>query len=76
MCRIDIEDNGPGIPKHLLADIFYPMITGRAEGTGLGLSIAQSIIHQHGGVLGCESRPGETHFTFFLPMEMEHAKAS
>jgi len=57
----------------LLPAVFAPMVTGRADGTGLGLSIAQSIIHLHGGVLECESRPGETRFTFYLPMESHHA---
>ena len=76
VCRVDIIDNGPGIPAAMLPAVFAPMVTGRADGTGLGLSIAQSIIHQHGGVIGCESRSGETHFTFFLPMETNHAKAS
>jgi two-component system nitrogen regulation sensor histidine kinase GlnL len=73
MCRVDIIDNGPGIPAELQPSVFAPMVTGRADGTGLGLSIAQSIIHLHGGVLECESRPGETRFTFYLPMEIHHA---
>jgi two-component system nitrogen regulation sensor histidine kinase GlnL len=76
VCRVDILDNGPGIPAAILPAIFAPMVTGRADGTGLGLSIAQSIIHRHKGVIGCESRPGKTHFTFFLPMELHDAKAS
>jgi two-component system, NtrC family, nitrogen regulation sensor histidine kinase GlnL len=73
VCRVDIVDNGPGIPAELLPAVFAPMVTGRADGTGLGLSIAQSIIHLHGGALECESRPGETRFTFYLPMESHHA---
>ena len=73
VCRVDIIDNGPGVPQNLLPAVFTPMVTGRADGTGLGLSIAQSIIHLHGGVLECESRPGETRFTFYLPMEINHA---
>ena len=72
VCRVDIIDNGPGIPAELLPSVFAPMVTGRADGTGLGLSIAQSIIHLHGGVLECESTPGETRFTFFLPMDTQH----
>lgn len=73
VCRVDIIDNGPGIPAELQSSVFAPMVTGRADGTGLGLSIAQSIIHLHGGVLECESCPGETRFTFYLPMENQHA---
>jgi two-component system nitrogen regulation sensor histidine kinase GlnL len=72
VCRVDIIDNGPGIPTELQRSVFAPMVTGRADGTGLGLSIAQSIIHLHGGVLECESCPGETRFTFYLPMETDH----
>lgn len=75
-CRVDIIDNGPGIPTELQPSVFAPMVTGRADGTGLGLSIAQSIIHLHGGVLECESSPGNTRFTFFLPMETQHASTN
>ncbi|MCH8499963.1 MAG: nitrogen regulation protein NR(II) [Marinobacter sp.] len=69
VCRIDIIDNGPGIPPELLQNIFYPMISGRANGTGLGLSITQSIIGQHQGLVECESEPGHTNFIVFLPLE-------
>lgn len=68
-CRVDIIDNGPGIPPELMHSIFYPMISGRASGTGLGLSITQSIIGQHHGLVECESRPGRTDFIIFLPLE-------
>jgi len=68
--RIDILDNGPGIPKDLLQSIFYPMISGRAEGTGLGLSITQSIFTRHNGLVECESLPGSTNFIVYLPLEL------
>jgi two-component system nitrogen regulation sensor histidine kinase GlnL len=73
VCRVDIIDNGPGIPPELLPSVFAPMVTGRADGTGLGLSIAQSIINLHGGSLECESTPGETRFTFYLPLDNQNA---
>lgn len=66
---IDIIDNGPGIPAELKEQIFYPMVTGRSEGTGLGLPIAQALINQHGGLIECQSRPGQTQFTIYLPLE-------
>lgn len=66
--KIDIIDNGPGIAPELIERIFYPMITGRAEGTGLGLSIAQSLINQHDGLIECESEPGNTVFSIYLPI--------
>ena len=66
--QVDIIDNGPGIPEDLQEQIFYPMVTGRAEGTGLGLSIAQSLINQHGGLIKVKSRPEKTVFTLYLPL--------
>lgn len=75
-CRVDIIDNGPGVPEDMLHAIFAPMVTGRADGTGLGLSIAQAIVSRHGGLLECESAPGRTQFTIHLPMECKHAQTS
>ncbi len=67
--QIDITDNGPGIPEDMLERMYFPMISGRAEGTGLGLAITQTIIGQHGGIIECDSRPGRTCFSVFLPIE-------
>ena len=69
VAKIDVIDDGPGIKPDILSQIFYPMVTGRAEGTGLGLSIAQSLINRHGGIVECSSVPGETVFSIFLPLE-------
>jgi PAS domain S-box-containing protein len=48
---LKIEDNGPGIPKHLAARIFEPFFTTKPAGvgTGLGLSIAHNIMSEHKG---------------------------
>ena len=67
--QLDIEDNGPGIAAAMLDKIFYPMVTTRAEGTGLGLPIAQYLVHSHGGLIECRSRPGSTVFSIYLPLE-------
>ncbi|ENU26914.1 MAG: ATP-binding protein [Acinetobacter sp.] len=69
--RIDIEDNGPGVPESILESVFYPLVTGRAKGTGLGLSIAQNIMHQHNGMIECQSVPGKTIFSLYLPWESD-----
>ena len=69
ICRVDIEDNGPGIPKDMVENIFYPMISGRADGSGLGLSISQSILTQHSGLIACDSEPGKTIFSLFIPFK-------
>ncbi len=74
--RVDIEDNGPGIPEELRETLFYPMVSGRANGSGLGLSIAQSIISQHQGLIECDSEPGRTLFSLLLPMELPEANSA
>jgi len=66
--RIDIEDDGPGVPAHLQDTLFYPMVSGREGGTGLGLSIARSLIDQHSGKVEFNSWPGHTEFSVFLPI--------
>ena len=69
MCRIDVADDGPGIPDDLVDSMFYPLVSGRDGGAGLGLSIAQSLVYEHGGIIECTSRPGHTTFSILLPME-------
>lgn len=71
VARVVVRDNGLGIPPELINNIFFPMITGRAEGTGLGLAITQNLISQHGGLVECQSVPGKTEFTLYLPLD-EH----
>ena len=73
VCRLEVTDNGPGIAPGILNSIFYPMVSGRAEGTGLGLSITQNIITRHHGLIECDSVPGHTTFTLFLPLAGEDA---
>ncbi len=67
--QIEIADNGPGIPEDMVDRIWFPMISGRADGTGLGLAITQSIVGHHHGIIECASRPGDTRFSVFLPMD-------
>jgi two-component system nitrogen regulation sensor histidine kinase GlnL len=71
VCRIDIGDNGAGVAAGLLPSIFMPMVSGHANGTGLGLAISQSIINQHRGIIECQSAPGRTVFTLYIPLGNE-----
>ena len=72
VARVEIEDNGSGVPKELQEKIFMPMITGHAEGTGLGLSIAQSLAQQHNGLIEFSSHPSKTIFTISLPINLHN----
>ena len=66
--RLEIADDGRGVPEDLAEHIFLPLVSGRAEGTGLGLALAQQVAREHRGSLGYRSRPGHTVFTLLLPL--------
>ncbi|MCH8536703.1 MAG: nitrogen regulation protein NR(II) [Alkalimonas sp.] len=68
VAAIKVIDDGPGIPADIKDTLFYPMVSGKAGGTGLGLTIAQTLLHQHGGWIDCDSWPGHTEFTLYLPI--------
>jgi two-component system nitrogen regulation sensor histidine kinase GlnL len=74
--KIQIIDNGPGIPSDIRDRIFYPLVSGREGGSGLGLTLAQTFITQHHGMIECESQPGHTCFTIMLPIETTAMKCS
>jgi signal transduction histidine kinase len=69
---VEIEDNGPGIPPDIQQRIFEPFFTTKppGSGTGLGLHIAYTIINNHNGRIGVESKPGKTIFRFTLPIQL------
>ena len=69
--RIEITDNGPGIPKENLSKIFLPFFSSKeyGKGTGLGLSIARRIIKEHNGDISVKSQVGKgTSFFITLPL--------
>jgi signal transduction histidine kinase len=73
--RIEIGDDGPGIPEDIQERIFTPFFTTKpfGEGTGLGLDLARRIVvEKHHGDLRVESVPGDTRFLILLPL---HAPA-
>ena len=66
--QIDVIDTGPGVPADIEEQLFYPLVTGRAEGTGLGLSISQSLIQSHNGIIQYERIADQTCFQICLPL--------
>src|SRR5690606_7089686 len=66
--RLEIADDGRGVPEELAEHLFLPLVSGRAEGTGLGLALAQQVAREHRGTLTYRSRPGHTVFTLLLPI--------
>ncbi len=69
--RVEVGDNGPGIPPEVVERVFQPFFTTKAQGkgTGLGLDISYRIVvNRHGGDLRVVSRPGETRMQVRLPL--------
>lgn len=67
---ITISDDGCGIPKERLSDIFTPFTTYKSNGTGLGLAISKAIVTAHKGTIAVASTPLKgTTFTIRLPIE-------
>ncbi len=71
MIRVEICDDGPGIPDDLIDRVFTPFFTTKpvGEGSGLGLDLAWRIVEKHGGNLTVQSEPGDTRFVVRLPLQ-------
>ncbi|WP_331737852.1 HAMP domain-containing histidine kinase (plasmid) [Streptomyces goshikiensis] len=71
--RVDVSDNGPGIPDELQPQVFRRFVRAdharsrKTGSTGLGLAIVHAVITAHGGTATITSRPGHTTFRITLP---------
>ena len=70
--RLDIKDNGCGVPESLRGKLFLPLVTGRRNGTGLGLALAQQIAAAHKGLLTYAPLGPGSRFTLRLPLQRNH----
>jgi signal transduction histidine kinase len=74
--EVAVSDTGPGIPSHILKDLFTPFVSTKHRGTGLGLSVSRRIVEDHGGWIEAESVPdrGAT-FRVLLPLDGANRRA-
>jgi len=79
--KINIKDNGPGIPIEKQGGLFKKFyqvdtsLTREVGGSGLGLAICKGLVEEHGGTISAESTPGVgTTFSFILPKDSESVK--
>ena len=69
LVRIIVSDNGPGIPDDVLAKMWTPFFTTRAQGTGLGLPFVKEIVAAHKGEIEVTTSAAGTRFVLTLPTE-------
>lgn len=65
--RIEVEDDGEGVPEAIASSLFEPMVSGRADGSGLGLALAREIAREHGGELTLRRLGQGSCFVILLP---------
>ncbi len=71
--RIQVSDNGFGIPQEDIRKVFNPYFSTKKQGFGLGLTLIQDIIHNHKGRITVQSEKGKgTDFTILLPMDLSN----
>ncbi|WP_291422005.1 ATP-binding protein [Devosia sp.] len=73
--RLDIADNGPGIPSELAPKLFTPFTTTRPDGTGLGLALSQRLVERAGGEIAYIPQDRGALFRVTLPLAKGDAKA-
>ncbi len=66
--KLEIGNNGPIIPEHMIKTIFEPFVTTKELGTGLGLFVCREIIEKHKGKLMCQTKDELTIFSIVLPL--------
>jgi len=73
---VSVEDNGSGVPEHVVGEMWKPFVTTKSvgKGTGLGLSICRYIVELHGGTISYyRNAMGGAGFVFWLPYHEESA---
>jgi two-component system nitrogen regulation sensor histidine kinase NtrY len=74
--RVEVADNGPGIPAEDKIRMFEPYFSTKEKGSGLGLAISHSIVDRHGGRIGMRSQVNQgSTFTVRLPVRRPQAGA-
>lgn len=72
---IEIQDDGAGIKKENLKNVFEPFFTTRSDGTGLGLAVVRAVIHAHSGEISvAQVKPQGTIFNIQIPVFEEDAE--
>jgi two-component system nitrogen regulation sensor histidine kinase GlnL len=66
--QVTVQDNGPGVPEELRANLFEPFVTTKINGSGLGLAFVAKTVADHGGVIEVDSVPRKSIFRLTFPI--------
>lgn len=66
--RVDIDDDGKGVPEALREHLFLPLVSGRAHGSGFGLAVAQQVARSRGGLIEYQPLAVGSRFSVRLPL--------
>jgi len=69
--QVTVQDNGPGIPEDLRANLFEPFVTTKINGSGLGLAFVAKTVADHGGVIEVDAVSRRTVFQLTFPIAEE-----
>lgn len=70
--ELEVRDDGPGFPQHVLEHAFEPYVTTKTKGTGLGLAIVRKLVEEHGGTLqAANCAGGGARVTIQLPLSVK-----
>ena len=73
--ELEVSDSGPGIPDHVLPDIFEPLFSTKSFGVGLGLPTVKQILEEHSGGIEVDTEEcGGTRMVLWLPLSEEEEK--
>lgn len=70
--EIAISDNGPGVPEHIVDELFSPFVTTKRDGQGLGLAIVRKLVQQMNSrvLFERDAAQGQTTFRLLLPVAL------
>ncbi len=66
--EVVVSDNGSGVAEDIRPYLYEPFVSTKETGSGLGLAMVAKIVGDHGGVIECDSEPGQTSFRILLPV--------
>ena len=74
---LQMQDNGPGLPREIINQLFEPYATTKVRGTGIGLAIVKKIAEEHGGnIQASDGQGGGAEFILRLPVDAAENKSA